>query len=150
MPTRRLVSGSSTISARPSIDTPRNVLYDCPSSIITVIVGSRRRLTAFCDLAFVSNQISPSSHAYHIATRCGRPSGSTVAIVAVRLRSMNSPISSSLMTIFERSFLPTSSILSGRLGGDRHRDAVECAVARRLVNEVRRRQHIGVHAGGIV
>ena len=32
----------------------------CPSSIITVIVGSRRRLTAFCDLALVSNQISPS------------------------------------------------------------------------------------------
>ena len=36
---------------------------------ITVMVGSRRRLTAFCDLALVSNQISPSSTAYHMATR---------------------------------------------------------------------------------
>src|SRR4029079_8970506 len=71
------------------------------------MVGSRRRLTAFCDLALVSNQTSPSTTAYHIATRCGLPSGSTVAIVAVRLRSMNSAISSSDMTIFARSLLPT-------------------------------------------
>lgn len=89
------------------METPRRVLYVRPSSIITVNVGSRRRLTAFCDLALVSNQISPSSTPYHIATRCGRPLGSTVASVAVRLRSMNSAISASDITIFVRSFLPT-------------------------------------------
>src|SRR5215211_961323 len=114
------------------------------------MVGSRRRFTAFCDLALVSNQISPSTTAYHIATRCGRPSGSTVAMVAVRLRSMNSAISSSDMTIFARSFLPTPKILSGPCRGDRHRDAVERAVARRFVDERRRREHVGVDPGRAV
>src|SRR6476659_4257295 len=111
------------------------------------MVGSRRRFTAFCDLALVSNQISPSTTAYHIATRCGRPSGRTVAIVAVRLRSMNSAISSSDMTIFARSLLPMEEILSGPRRDDRHRDAVQRAVAGRLVDERRRRQHVGVDAG---
>src|ERR1700752_907853 len=73
---------------------------------ITVTIGSRRRLTAFWDLALVSNQTSPSSTAYHMATRCGRPLGDTVASVAVRLCAMKVSISLAVMTIFERSFCP--------------------------------------------
>src|SRR5260370_37363907 len=89
------------------METGGNVSELWPSSMITVIVGPRRRLTAFCDLDLVSNQISPSTTAYHIATRCGLPSASTVAIVAVLLRSMNSTISSSVMTMFARWLVPT-------------------------------------------
>src|SRR6185312_5238765 len=51
---------------------------------------SRRRFTVFCARALVSNQILPSITPYHMATRCGTPFGPIVAIVAVRLRSMNS------------------------------------------------------------
>ena len=50
---------------------------------MTVTVGLRRRFTAFCDLAFVSNHTSPSITAYHIATRCGVPVADTVANVVV-------------------------------------------------------------------
>ena len=46
--------------------------------------GSLRRLTAFCALALVSNQMTPSMTANHIATACGWPSRPSVTRVAVR------------------------------------------------------------------
>ena len=49
---------------------------------------------------------------------------------------MNSAISSSLITIFERSFFPTRSFQAA--AADQHREAVDCAVAGRLVDEGRR------------
>ena len=60
------------------------------------------RLTAFCDLALVSSQISPSTTAYHMAVKCGWPSGPTVASVPVRLLTTKSAISSSDMTMLAR------------------------------------------------
>jgi hypothetical protein len=56
-------------------------------------------LTTFCDLTFVSSQMSPSTTPYHIATRCGWPSGPMVAMVPVRLRATKSTISASLIRI---------------------------------------------------
>ncbi len=70
-----------------------------PASIMKLTRGLRRMLTTFCDLTFVSIQMSPSTTAYHMATRCGWPSGPTVAMVPVRLRATKSVISPSVMTI---------------------------------------------------
>src|SRR6478736_2492628 len=72
----------------------------------TVIFGSRRRLVAFWDLALVSNQMAPSTTAYHMATACGWPLGPLVTMVAVRLRSRYCTISSWLISILLRSFVP--------------------------------------------
>lgn len=68
--------------------------------------GSRSRFTAFCDLIFVSSQITPSTMPYHMATRCGRPSAPMVARVPVRLLVTKSVISSSDITICERCLVP--------------------------------------------
>ena len=69
-----------------------------------VMRASRRRFTAFWEAALVSNQICPSITAYHMATRWGRPVGPIVAMVAVRLRSTNPAISSSVIVICARWF----------------------------------------------
>src|SRR5688572_2320789 len=70
--------------------------------------SSRRRLATFCALPLVSNQMTPSMTAYHMATRWGWPLGPIVAIVAVRLCSMNAATSSSLIVICARWFVPTA------------------------------------------
>src|SRR5260370_36730703 len=70
------------------------------------IRGSRRRLTAFCDLDLVSMHTASPRIPYHMATTCGSPSGPTEATVAVRLRSRNTATSDGVMTIFARSFVP--------------------------------------------
>ena len=68
--------------------------------------SSRLRFWTFWDLALVSNQIWPSTTAYHMATRWGWPVGPIVAMVQVRLRSMKAVTSSSVMTILLRSLRP--------------------------------------------
>src|SRR6476659_6908923 len=95
------------MTAVPSRETPRSVSYVRPSSRRTVMRGSRRRLTAFCDRPFVSNQICPSITPYHMATRWGTPVGPTVAMVALRCASMNAATSSSVMVICDRWLVPT-------------------------------------------
>src|SRR4051794_4099039 len=85
-----------------------------PSSTRQVIRGSRRRFTAFWLFAFVSKQMSPSTTANHIATRCGWPSGPTVAIVMLRLPARSVSSSSSVSTICARWLTPTcGSALAG-------------------------------------
>src|SRR4051812_9602271 len=69
--------------------------------------GSRRRLTAFCDLALVSNQIWPSTRPYHMATACGIPVGPTVTMFMVRCWARYVAISSSLIAIWLRWLVPT-------------------------------------------
>ncbi|COW86481.1 Uncharacterised protein [Mycobacterium tuberculosis] len=81
-----------------------------PSSSRKLTRGSRRRLTAFCDLALVSSQISPSITAYHIAVKCGWPSGPMVASVPVRLELTKSAISASDMTMSARCLVPMASV----------------------------------------
>src|SRR5690349_15686759 len=53
--------------------------------------------------------MTPSITAYHIATRCGTPSGPIVAIVAVRCCAMNVSISSSVIVICARWLVPMRS-----------------------------------------
>src|SRR5690606_23911969 len=72
----------------------------------TVMRSSRRRFCAFCDFALVSNQIWPSRTPYHMATTCGAPVGPMVAMVAVRLRRMNSATSPSGILICARWLMP--------------------------------------------
>src|SRR5690606_6972589 len=72
----------------------------------TVIRSSRRRFRTFCDFRLVSNQIWPSRTPYHMATTCGAPVGPMVAMVAVRLRRMNSATSSSVILICARWLIP--------------------------------------------
>src|SRR3954469_1653748 len=132
-PIRHNRSGSSVTSAVPSIDAPRRSSYVRPSSTRQVIRGSRRRFTAFWLLAFVSKQMSPSTMANHIATRCGWPSGPTVAIVMLRLPARSVSSSSSVSTICARWLTPTCvSALAGAqqaaqslAGGDALLDEVE-------------------------
>ena len=105
---------------------------------MTVTVGLRRRFTAFCDLAFVSNHTSPSSTAYHIATRCGaagcrhrREGGGAAAFDELRdLLIRHDDLGAFVLTHAE--------ILSGRRRSDGHRDAIQRPVARGLVDEGRR------------
>jgi hypothetical protein len=85
------------MTAVPSISTPRSWSYDSPAATLQLIFGSRRRLTTFCDLAFVSKYTFPSSRPYHIATRWGNPFGPSVAIVAVRFSCRSDVTSSSVM-----------------------------------------------------
>jgi AcrR family transcriptional regulator len=59
-----------------------------------------------------------------MATRCGTPFVPIVAIVAVRLRSINSAISSSSITICDRWFVPTGGLLSGPAGDHTDRASV--------------------------
>src|ERR1700756_1063695 len=65
-------------------------------------LGSRRRFTAFWDLALVSKQTRLSTMPYHIATWCGYPLGPFVASVATRLSTRNCWIWASVMTIWAR------------------------------------------------
>src|SRR5436190_15779990 len=74
--------------------------------------GSRRRFTAFCDFPLVSKQMSPSTRANHIATRCGWPSGPTVAMVALRAPARNLATSSSVRTMLARWLTPTGSAVA--------------------------------------
>ena len=57
------------------------------------------RFTTFCDFALVSNHTSPSTTAYHMATRCGMPVGPMVAMLATRCSSRNCATSASVNVI---------------------------------------------------
>src|SRR5580693_2026893 len=63
---------------------------------------------------------------YHMATRCGMPSGPIDVTVAVRLRSRKPATSSGVMTIFARSFLAIRTPLLAAFA-----QACDCAPAAR-------------------
>src|SRR5437764_3249188 len=78
-------------------------------------------LTAFCDLAFVSNHSTPSMTANHIATTCGWPVDPSDTNVAVRRAITNAQISSAVISICARRLVPTGSPFPVTATGPRKR-----------------------------
>src|SRR3954454_21039777 len=80
--------------------TPRSSSYWTPSSSPRVARGSRSRLLAFCDFAYVHDRSGSTTN--HRATMCGSPRGPFVAHCITIFSARKSPTSSSDISIWLR------------------------------------------------